>query len=166
MQCGLLAIRFVYQNSVAGLPMYFRFGYYYESFIHEKINDFVLHVATVNGNGSMNANNILVKALFRMGIPVSGKKSISSNIQGLPTWFTIRTNSMGFTSCHPNYDVVVAMNIATLKQDIGSLPAGELSYTTKILLLIQFLRSDTKNWGIPFKDLVSNLSQSPKLKSF
>lgn len=131
----------------------------------KKINDFVLHVATVNGSGSMSANNILVKALFRMGIPVSGKNLFPSNIQGLPTWFTIRANSMGFTSRHPNYDVVVAMNIATLKQDIDSLPAGgTFIYNQDLAFDPILLRSDTKNWGIPFKDLVSNLSQSPKLK--
>ena len=93
MQCGLLAIRFrLSKLSYESLPMYFRFGYYYESFIHEKINDFVLHVATVNGSGSMSANNILVKALsFGWEFHVSGKIYFLKYSRA-STWFTIRAN--------------------------------------------------------------------------
>ncbi|MGC1297483.1 MAG: 2-oxoacid:acceptor oxidoreductase subunit alpha, partial [Alloacidobacterium sp.] len=52
------------------------------------INDFSIQVATVNGSGSQSANSVLLKSIFGMGIPVSGKNLFPSNIAGLPTWYT------------------------------------------------------------------------------
>jgi 2-oxoglutarate ferredoxin oxidoreductase subunit alpha len=56
------------------------------------INDFSIQVATINGSGSQSSNSVLMRSIFQMGVPVSGKNLFPSNIQGLPTWFTIRAN--------------------------------------------------------------------------
>ena len=57
-----------------------------------RINDLAFKIGTVNGTGSASANGLLRSAIFRMGIPVSGKNLFPSNIQGLPTWYEIRAN--------------------------------------------------------------------------
>ena len=77
-------------------------------------NDCVLNVATVNGSGSQSSNNIIMKSLFRMGIPTGGKNLFPSNIQGLPTWFTIRVNKDGYTARREVTDITVAMNAETI----------------------------------------------------
>src|SRR3954470_6526236 len=74
------------------------------------VNDFSIQVATVNGSGSQTANNVLMRSIFRMGIPVSGKNLFPSNIAGLPTWFTIRVSSRGFIGRKKEIDFLVAMN--------------------------------------------------------
>src|SRR4051794_35724752 len=88
------------------------------------VNDFVIEVATVNGSGSQSANNILLKALFRMGVPVGGKNLFPSNIAGLPTWFTIRVNKNGYTARRADVDIVVAMNPATVFEDSRKVKPG------------------------------------------
>ena len=35
-----------------------------------RVNDFVIKIATVNGTGSASANGLLMKSIFRTGIPV------------------------------------------------------------------------------------------------
>jgi len=82
------------------------------------VNDFVIKVATVNGTGSASANGMLMQAIFRMGVPVSGKNVFPSNIQGLPTWYEIRANKHGHVARSPNVDVILAMNPKTYEQDI------------------------------------------------
>ncbi|HEY7851099.1 MAG TPA: 2-oxoacid:acceptor oxidoreductase family protein, partial [Ktedonobacterales bacterium] len=84
------------------------------------VNNFCIVAATVNGSGSQTANNVLVRALFRMGIPVSGKNIFPSNIQGLPTWFHIRISEAGYAGRRDSAEVVVALNRATSAQDIAS----------------------------------------------
>ena len=74
-----------------------------------KVNDFNIHVATVNGSGSQTANTTLLRAIFQMGVPVSGKNLFPSNIAGLPTWFTIRVNEEGYVARETRNDVLVAM---------------------------------------------------------
>ncbi len=88
------------------------------------INNFVITVATVNGSGSQSANNILLKSLFRMGIPVGGKNVFPSNIAGLPTWFWIRADERGFIARREHADIFIAMNPQTLKEDIKTLKNG------------------------------------------
>lgn len=89
-----------------------------------RINDFVLKIATVNGTGSASANGLLLKALFRMGIPVTGKNLFPSNIQGLPTWYEIRTNTLGYMSRSGRVDVMVAMNVQTYGKDMQEVSSG------------------------------------------
>src|SRR6266478_2143809 len=78
------------------------------------VNDFSIQVATVNGSGSQTANSVLMRAIFQMGIPVSGKNMFPSNIQGLPTWFTIRANGSGWTARRRDTDVLVALNVESV----------------------------------------------------
>src|SRR5581483_3915293 len=87
-------------------------------------NDFAIKLANVNGTGSSSANNLLMRAIFRMGVPVSGKNLFPSNIQGLPTWYEIRVNKTGFVSRAREYDVMVAMNAQTYAQDIAEVRHG------------------------------------------
>ena len=88
------------------------------------INDFVIKIATVNGTGSASANGLLMKAIFRMGIPVVGKNYFPSNIQGLPTWYEIRVSGDGYQSRADRVDVIVAMNAQTYAQDMAEVVSG------------------------------------------
>src|SRR6516164_1550786 len=88
---------------------------------HSLINDFSIQVATVNGSGSQSANTVLLRSLFRMGIPVSGKNLFPSNIAGLPTWYTIRCSKEGYVARKKEIDMLVAMNPETGKEDVMSL---------------------------------------------
>ena len=81
------------------------------------VNDFSIQVATVNGSGSQTANNVLMRTIFQMGVPVSGKNLFPSNIQGLPTWFTIRASKDGWVARKKEVDFLVAMNAETAKED-------------------------------------------------
>ena len=129
------------------------------------INDFVLHVGTVNGSGSQSANNILVKTLFRMGLPVGGKNLFPSNIAGLPTWFTIRVHPKGFTSRRAPFDMVVAANEATFVEDVKSVKTqGILFYNSEFRLDPRTLRQDIQFLPIPFRSLSEKLSDSVRLR--
>src|SRR3984885_3166742 len=81
------------------------------------INDFSIQVATVNGSGSQSANNILLRSIFGMGIPVSGKNLFPSNIAGLPTWYTIRASKQGYVARRREIELLVALNSETAKED-------------------------------------------------
>src|SRR5437667_9029905 len=88
------------------------------------VNDFSIQVATVNGSGSQSANNVLLRSIFRMGIPVSGKNLFPSNIAGLPTWYTIRASKHCYVARKKEIDFLIAMNPETAKEDVTSLSAG------------------------------------------
>ena len=97
------------------------------------INKFSITVATVNGSGSQTSNITLMRALFKMGIPVSGKNIFPSNIQGLPTWYTIRVNEDGYLARCEDQEIVVAMNPATFNKDMeGMVHGGALFYDDSI----------------------------------
>src|SRR5688572_24392571 len=87
-------------------------------------NDFSIQVATVNGSGSQTANLVLLRSIFQMGVPVSGKNLFPSNIAGLPTWYTIRANHRGYVSRKKEIDFLVAMNAETAREDVLSLEPG------------------------------------------
>ena len=89
-----------------------------------RVNDFAVKLANVNGTGSASANGLLMQAIFRMGIPVSGKNLFPSNIQGLPTWYEIRVNKNGYTARALDYDLMVAMNSQTYESDIKEVREG------------------------------------------
>ena len=82
------------------------------------VNDFSIQVATVNGSGSQSSNSVLMRSIFQMGIPVSGKNLFPSNIAGLPTWFTIRANKDGWIARRKEIDFLVAMNPETAREDV------------------------------------------------
>ena len=88
------------------------------------VNDLSLHVATVNGSGSQTANSVLLRAIFQMGIPVSGKNLFPSNIAGLPTWFTIRASKDGYIARRRENDILVVMNPETAAEDIAAIGPG------------------------------------------
>ena len=89
-----------------------------------RVNDFVIKLANVNGTGSASANSLLMKAFFRMGIPVMGKNYFPSNIQGLPTWYEVRVSGDGYTAHHNRVDLFVAMNAQTYEQDMAEVVSG------------------------------------------
>ena len=85
------------------------------------VNDFSIQVATVNGSGSQTANTVLLRALFQMGIPISGKNLFPSNIAGLPTWFTIRASKDGYIARRATTDILVVMNPDTAAEDVATM---------------------------------------------
>lgn len=90
----------------------------------DRVNDFALKIATVNGTGSASANSLLMQAIFRMGVPISGKNVFPSNIQGLPTWYEVRVSRDGYTGRTPDFDLFVTMNPATYERDIREVRSG------------------------------------------
>jgi 2-oxoglutarate/2-oxoacid ferredoxin oxidoreductase subunit alpha len=129
------------------------------------VNDFQIMIATVNGSGSQTANTAILRALFRMGIPVSGKNIFPSNIQGLPTWFTIRLSKDGYTARRQDYQILVAMNRETAAEDIKTLsPNGVCLYPEE--WRIQQDRDDITYYAIPVKALVDATDTPPNLTSY
>jgi len=128
-----------------------------------KVNDLVIQIATSNGSGSQSANAILLRSIFQMGVPVSGKNIFPSNIQGLPTWYTIRANKDGWTARRKEIDVTIAMNIESIQEDIRELrPGGMLILNSE---LKQFLnRSDIQVHIVPFNELVVQVCPEVKLR--
>ncbi len=115
-----------------------------------RANDFAIKIATVNGTGSASANALLLQAIFRMGVPVSGKNLFPSNIQGLPTWYEIRANGDGHTGRADAFDLFVAMNPATYERDIAEVRSGGWVLHDSSWPLAQSLRrSDVNFLGIP-----------------
>jgi 2-oxoglutarate ferredoxin oxidoreductase subunit alpha len=88
------------------------------------VNDFVIKIATVNGTGSASANSLLMKSIFRSGIPVMGKNYFPSNIQGLPTWYEIRVTKHGYVARSGRIDIMVAMNAETYARDVKEVASG------------------------------------------
>jgi len=117
------------------------------------INDFSIIVGTKNGSGSSTANNTILRAIFKMGIPVSGKNLFPSNIQGLPTWYTIRANKDGFTARREENEIVIAMNPDSFAKDLASVvTGGAFFYADDIKQPIT--RADIAVYPMPVKQLV------------
>ena len=117
---------------------------------NERINEFAFKIATPNGSGSASANGLIMQAIFRMGIPVSGKNVFPSNIQGLPTWYEIRVNKDGHTARTPDFDLLVALNPATYRKDVAEVRAGGwLVYDSTWPLAPELRRDDVTVLGIP-----------------
>jgi len=115
-----------------------------------KNNDFTIRIANVNGTGSASANGLLMKALFRMGIPVVGKNYFPSNIQGLPTWYEIRVNEHGHLARSGRVDVMLAMNAETYKRDLADVSLGGfLIYDSTWPRHTSLKRDDITILGIP-----------------
>ncbi len=129
------------------------------------VNDFSITFATVNGSGSATANNTILRSIFRMGIPVSGKNIFPSNIQGLPTWYTIRLNKDGFLSRVEFDDVVVAMNVNSFTKDINKLvPGGAFFYADDIKIPIT--REDIITYPMPVKKLTKESDVAPNMRDY
>jgi len=127
------------------------------------VNDFSIQVATVNGSGSQSANTVLLRSLFRMGIPVSGKNLFPSNIAGLPTWYTIRASKHGWVARKKEIDLLVAMNAETAQDDVKSLAPGAAVVYDEPLKLDQ-LRSDLIFYSVPYDKIVASVCPDAKLR--
>ncbi len=122
--------------------------------IASRVNDFAFKIATPNGTGSSSANDLIRKAIFRMGVPVSGKNLFPSNIQGLPTWYEIRVNRDGHTARTPDFDLLVAMNPATYARDLAEVRAGGwLLHDSSWPLPRALAREDVQLLGVPLARL-------------
>jgi 2-oxoglutarate ferredoxin oxidoreductase subunit alpha len=127
------------------------------------VNDFSIQVATVNGSGSQTANLVLLRSIFQMGIPVSGKNMFPSNIAGLPTWYTVRANKDGFIARKKEVDFLVAMNNETAKEDVMTLEPGRAVLYDEPLKLNE-LRTDLSFYPVPFDKLVATVCTDAKLR--
>ena len=120
----------------------------------DRVNNFAFKIATANGTGSASANGLIMQAIFRMGVPVTGKNVFPSNIQGLPTWYEIRVNVHGYTARTPVFDLMVAMNPATYQKDISELRTGGwLLYDSTWPLDPRLIRPDVTYLGIPLAEM-------------
>ncbi len=127
------------------------------------VNDFSIQVGTVNGSGSQSANSVLLRSIFRMGIPVSGKNLFPSNIAGLPTWYTIRASKQGWIARKAEIDFLIAMNPETAKEDVMSLGAGAAVVYDESLKLNE-LRNDLTFYSVPFDQLTVATGAEAKLR--
>jgi 2-oxoglutarate/2-oxoacid ferredoxin oxidoreductase subunit alpha len=127
------------------------------------VNNLSIQVATVNGSGSQSANSVLLRAIFQMGIPVSGKNLFPSNIEGLPTWFTIRASRDGYIARRKEIDFLVAMNPETASDDLRNLnPGAAVVYDQKLNL--DRLRDDVVFYPVPFDQIVIPICPEAKLR--
>ncbi|MDR3719780.1 MAG: 2-oxoacid:acceptor oxidoreductase subunit alpha [Bryobacteraceae bacterium] len=129
----------------------------------ERVNDFSIQVATVNGSGSQTANTVLMRSIFQMGVPVSGKNLFPSNIAGLPTWFTIRASRRGYIGRKKEIDFLVAMNAETANDDVDELAPGSAVVYDEPLRLNE-RRSDLHFYPVPFDKLVGPVCPEAKLR--
>ncbi|HEU4523328.1 MAG TPA: 2-oxoacid:acceptor oxidoreductase subunit alpha [Thermoanaerobaculia bacterium] len=127
------------------------------------VNDLTIHVATVNGSGSQSSNNVLMRSIFQMGVPVSGKNMFPSNIAGLPTWFTIRANKDGWIARKKEVDLMVCMNAQTARDDVEALDPGALCIYDAPLNC-KAMRNDIAFYEVPFAKLAAELSTDSRLR--
>ncbi len=127
------------------------------------VNDFSIQIATVNGSGSQSANSVLLRSIFAMGIPVSGKNLFPSNIAGLPTWYTIRASKHGYVARRKEIDILIAMNAETAREDILSLRPGSVAIYEESANLKQY-RDDVTCYPVPFDKLTAAVCPEAKLR--
>jgi len=127
------------------------------------VNDFSIQVATVNGSGSQSSNSVLMRSIFQMGIPVSGKNLFPSNIAGLPTWFTIRVNKDGYIARKAETEILIAMNPQTAIEDVKSLSSGAVCISP-VELRLEAIRTDVLHYQVPFSELAAKASENMKLR--
>jgi len=119
-----------------------------------RVNDFAFKIATANGTGSASANGLIMQAIFRMGVPVTGKNVFPSNIQGLPTWYEIRVNKNGYTARTPHFDMMLALNAATYAKDVAEVrPGGYLLFDSSWPLDDKLKRADVTYLGVPLAEM-------------
>jgi 2-oxoglutarate ferredoxin oxidoreductase subunit alpha len=131
------------------------------------INDFSINVATVNGSGSQSANSVLLKSIFGMGVPVSGKNLFPSNIAGQPTWFLIRASKHGYVARKRDSEILVALNPETALADVRALPAGGVAIYEESLnktLNLDQVREDVSFYPVPFDKITASICPEAKLR--
>jgi len=127
------------------------------------INDFSIQVATVNGSGSQTANTVLLRALFQMGIPVSGKNLFPSNIAGLPTWFTIRASKAGYIARRRENDILVVMNPETAAEDVAAMGPGSVIVLNEAMQ-VPPIPDDRFVYPVPMAKLMEPITTDVKLR--
>ncbi len=127
------------------------------------VNDFSIQIATVNGSGSQSANAVLLRSIFHMGVPVSGKNLFPSNIAGLPTWFTIRVSKHGWIARKSDTDILISMNPERAQEDVLSLNPGAVVIFDEPLKLDE-LRTDVTFYSVPFDRITAATGAEPKLR--
>jgi 2-oxoglutarate ferredoxin oxidoreductase subunit alpha len=127
------------------------------------VNNMSIQVATVNGSGSQSSNTVLLRTIFQMGVPVSGKNLFPSNIAGLPTWYTIRANKDGYIARKKEIDLLVAMNAETAQDDVKSLDPGSAVLYDEPLNL-SAVRNDLIFYAVPYDKLVAPVCPEAKLR--
>ncbi len=127
------------------------------------VNDMSIQVATVNGSGSQSSNTVLLRSIFQMGVPISGKNLFPSNIAGLPTWFTIRANKDGYIARKKEIDLLIAMNAETAQDDVKTLAAGAAVLYDEPLNLDK-LRNDLIFYPVPYDKLTATVGADAKLR--
>ena len=127
------------------------------------VNNMSIQVATVNGSGSQSSNTVLLRSIFQMGVPVSGKNLFPSNIAGLPTWYTIRANKDGYIARKKEIDFVIAMNAETAQEDVMSVAPGAAVIYDEPLNLNK-ARTDLVFYPVPFDKLVAPVCPEAKLR--
>ena len=127
------------------------------------VNKFSINIATINGSGSQSANMILMRSIFNMGIPVSGKNLFPSNIAGLPTWFTIRVDKDGYMACVRDSEILIAMNEATVDDDIAKMKPGTIVIVSDKLPLKQ-KRADLTYFACPFTEIAGKHTTDASMK--
>jgi 2-oxoglutarate ferredoxin oxidoreductase subunit alpha len=131
--------------------------------MHSGINDFAIKLANPNGSGSASANGLIMQAIFRMGVPVSGKNLFPSNIQGLPTWYEIRVNKDGYTARAINYDLMIAMNAQTYDRDVQEVRSGGyILYDSSWPLDPALIRDDATYLGVPLAQMCNENFKEPR----
>ena len=127
------------------------------------VNDMSIQVATVNGSGSQSSNTVLLRSIFQMGVPISGKNLFPSNIAGLPTWYTIRANKDGYIARKKEIDLLIAMNAETGQDDVRTLaPGAAVLYDAPLAL--DKLRDDLTFYAVPYDKLVAAVCSEAKLR--
>lgn len=126
-------------------------------------NDFSIQVATVNGSGSQTANNVLLRAIFQMGIPVSGKNLFPSNIAGLPTWFTIRASAAGWVARRAHHEILVVMNPETAAADVAGMGPGSVIVANDAIKL-PAVPDDRIVYAVPMAKLMEGVTTDVKLR--
>jgi 2-oxoglutarate ferredoxin oxidoreductase subunit alpha len=127
------------------------------------VNDFSIHVATVNGSGSQTANSVLLRALFQMGIPVSGKNLFPSNIAGLPTWFTIRASRDGWVARRGRHEILVVMNPETAASDVAEMGPGTVIVANDTIKFPD-VPEDRFVYRVPMAKLIEPITTDVKLR--
>src|SRR5689334_3600692 len=127
------------------------------------VNDFSIQVATVNGSGSQTANSVLLRAIFQMGIPVSGKNLFPSNIAGLPTWFTIRASKDGWVARRAHHEILVVMNPETAAADVAEMGPGSVVVTNDTIKFPD-LPEDRVVYRVPMGKLIEPITTDVKLR--
>lgn len=129
------------------------------------VNNFSIVAATENGSGSQTANNTLIRAIFKMGIPVSGKNLFPSNIQGLPTWYTIRVSAQGYTARREQSEILIAFNQRTADEDLSKLPSGGVCIYP-VDMKFANLRDDVVYYPVPVKEMVKEINPPQNLRDY